>query len=216
MSKPNAVKPAAAKKGVAPAKTAAIKETVCGKLAYPGGFPVYLSRYLITGGPKPRAALRFYNGCEAVVTGVRFRLTEKDGEGKPIAEYSLERRGLFAERGCEFSVADVAVDPRCALLEAKLETVFSEPYEYDVDEDGATTVRYGVTEREPEYFFMRKPVYSVKKRRKKYIIISLIAVLAVTAAAGLTAWRLGIFGKAFPERAESAVTDTTYEFGERA
>ena len=179
----------------ADARVAASVEPIGERLPYPGGFPVYLSRYVILGGVAPRVAMRFFNASDILVTGLRFRLTEKDKDGKILAEYDLERFGLFAERGGEFAVTDALVNPECVLVEAKLEMVRSDNYEYAVGEDGDVTLRYGSTSMEPEIFFKERPTYSVKKRGVKYVIVSILAVILVTVAAGAAAWRMGILEK---------------------
>lgn len=193
-----------------PART----EPVAERLPYPGGFPVYLSRYVLFGGQRPRAALRFYNASDVFVTGVRFRLSELDSGGNVIGEHPVERRGLAAERGAEFAVADAAVSPACASVEAKLEAVFSEPYEYVAVGDGVS-VRYGTEEREKEYEFRKKPSYSVKKRKKRYVLISLAAVLGAVLAAFLAAWRAGLLDGVLPDgQSESGGTEITYVCGD--
>lgn len=161
-------------------------------LGYAGGFPVYLSRYVLFGGGRPRAAMRFYNGSDAVLTGVRFKVTEFDGADRIIAEYALERRGLNAEKGAEFSVADAAVRPECARLEVSVISAFSDPYEYVVGGDGAT-VRYGVGEEERDFYFEKSPSCKIRRRRKALVALSLIVVAAVALIAAAVCWRLGIF-----------------------
>lgn len=195
----NAVKPPA--NNAAAVKQPQFRAVTGEKLSYPGGFPVYLSRYVVFGGDKPRVALRFFNASDVLVTGLRFRLTEKDSSGRVIAEYSLERTGLFAERGCEFPVADAPVGAACAFVGVRLESVISAPYEYTVEGDGVKVV-YGTKEREPEYFFRKKAGYSVKKYRKTFIWVSIVSVLAAAMLAALTVWKTGVFDR-FSDR-ESA------------
>lgn len=209
---------ATAKPATATAKPAAKKpqtrtEPLCARLNYAGGFPVYLSRYVLTGGDKPRAAMRFFNASDIVVTGLRFRLYEKDASGKVIADYSLERTGLFAEQGEEFAVADTNISKACVSVEVKLESVISSPYEYVVKEDGVK-INYGAAEREPEYFFRKQSGYSVKKSRKKYTVISIAAVLAAVLLTAFTVWRLGVLDRFLPEDIYSAENNTTFVDGD--
>ncbi len=175
------------------------------RLTYPGGFPVYLARYVLFGGKEPRAALRFFNASEVLVTGLKFRLAEKDGEGNTIAEYPLERRGLFAERGSEFAVADVPVGRACVSVEVQVQSVLSEPYEYVVEKDGVR-LGYGVTPAEREYYFREKPTYSLSKRRKIYVAVALCAVLGSVLFAGVLAWRFGAFSDYLPEFPAAEIT----------
>lgn len=180
-----------------PSKNIAIKrgartEPLGERLDYPGGYPVYLARYVLFAGAQPRAAMRFYNGSDAVLTGLRFKVTEKDGDGRIIAEYTLERRGLNAEKGAEFAVADSAVSADCEFLEASVESAFSDPYEYVVD-GGGVSVRYGVSEEKKEFYFKNAPTCSVKKRKKILTVISLAAVIGAALIAAFAAWRTGVF-----------------------
>ncbi len=178
------------------------------RLDYPGGFPVYLARYVLFGGEKPHAAMRFYNGSDAYLTGVRFTVKERNDNGKVIAEYTLERRGLNAERGTEFAVADAAVSADCAYLEVALEAALSDPYEYIVDGDGVT-VRYGVRGEEERRYFNGKPACSVKKRKRALALLSVAAVICVTLCAALAAWRLGFFDKAAKNQTENTSISVT-------
>ncbi len=162
------------------------------RLDYPGGFPVYLARYVLFGGDTPHAAMRFYNGSDAVLTGIKFKVTEKDANGKIIAEYTLERRGLNVVSDSEFAVADCAVDSDCAALEVSLLAALSDPYEYIVVDDGVT-VRYGVEEENKEFYFKNKRSCSVKKYRKILSAISLAVIVIVAAVAAVTVWRSGFF-----------------------
>lgn len=163
------------------------------RLDYPGGFPVYLSRYVLFGGDSPRAAMRFYNGSEARLTGLRFTVTEKNADGKVVAEYPLERRGLNAERETEFSVPDTAVSEDCSFLEVAVTSAVSDPYEYVVEGDGVT-VRYGVGDEIKDYYFREKHTCTVRKRKRIFAIISAAAVAAAALAVSLVSWRLGAFG----------------------
>lgn len=177
-----------------------------GRLAYRGGFPVFASRYVLFGGDSPRAALRFYNGSDVLLTGLRFLVTETDGEGRTIAEYTLSRRGLNAESGTEFAVADFPVGADCVALEIKTQSAISEPYEYVVEDDGAS-VKYGVEEEKEEFYFRKKPTLSVKKRKRTLAVLSAAALLAVVLAAGCTAWRLGVFGGNLRQTSDGSDTD---------
>lgn len=178
------------------------------RLPYPGGFPVYLSRYVIMGGVNPRAALRFFNASDVLVTGIRFKLTERDKDGKAIAEYVLERSGLFAERGGEFAVTDVKVSENCVSVEARLTSIFSEKYEYAIDEKGEVTLGLGRSAADAEVCFKQKPICTVKKKGRKYILISLIAVIGITAAAGAVAWRIGVFDSAVSKTSDALGAQT--------
>lgn len=168
------------------------KEPIGERLPYPGGFPVYLSRYVLFGGEAPRIAMRFFNGSDILITGLRLRITEKDKNGAAIAEYPLERLGLFAEIGKEFSVPDSAVGAKCVAVDVQLEAVISDSYEYIVKQDGVQ-LRYGVEPREREFYFEKKPTYSVSKRKKKYIALAFLAVLGTVLLAWVLAWRVGAF-----------------------
>lgn len=179
------------------------------RLPYPGGFPVYLARYVLFRGDEPRAAFRFFNASEILITGIRFRVTEKDADGNVLLDYPLERRGLFAERGTEFSVADAAVGQACASVEVRVTAVLSDPYEYAVEKDGVR-LRYGTEERERERYFPAHPSYSVSKRKKRYIAIAFGAVLGAAVLAGALAWRFGVFGQA---RFDAETAQTAAEEG---
>lgn len=176
------------------AKTRRNKRTrpLGGRLVYRGGFPVFAARYVLFGGDTPRAAVRFYNGSDVLLTGLRFLVTEIDGDGKTIAEYTISRRGLNAESGAEFAVADFAVSVDCASLEIKTQSAISEPYEYVTDGD-SVHVKYGVEKEKEEFYFSKKPAHSVKKRKRTLAIIAAVALLVVVLAATCTAWRLGVF-----------------------
>ncbi len=166
------------------------------RLGYPGGFPVFLDRYVLFGGDEPRAALRFYNGSEACLTGVRFMLTERDKDDRIIAQYSLERRGLNAESGSEFAVADCAVDINCARIEVKLESALSDPYEYIAEGDGAV-VRYGIEEQKREYYFKKTNTCRIKKMKRRLGILSVVALTAFCIGVGLVAYRTKLLGEDF-------------------
>lgn len=168
------------------------KEPLGERLPYPGGFPVYLARYVLFGGETPRAAMRFFNASDVLVTGVRFRVTERDAKGRAIAEYPIERTGLFAERGGEFAVADIPVRLACTAIEVQVTSVLSDGYEYSVGEDGVR-LQYGVSPLEKEVYFEQKATYSISKRKKRYTILAFVAVLAAVIAAVGVAWRLGVF-----------------------
>lgn len=198
--------------GSKPAKEIKIKrapraEITGERLDYTGGFPVYLARYVLFPGDHPRAALRFYNGSDEILTGVRFRLIERDEEGNEISSYTLERRGINAESGAEFAVADASVSVGCAFVEAELEAAYSSPYEYVVEGDGVT-VRYGVGEEKREFYFRNAHTSKVKKRRKLLAVLSVLIVIVAAAVAGVTAWRTGLFGAMLPMPNEGATGAT--------
>lgn len=211
-----AAKPAAAAE--APAKQEKKQETVrtepiAARLPYPGGFPVYLARYVLFGGNRPRAAMRFFNASDILITGIRFRLTEKDGEGKVINEYPLERTKVFAESGGEFEVADAAVGAECVSLEARVESVISDGYEYIVEEDGVRLV-YGSREPERKFFFKEKPSASVSKRRKRYVLLAFLTVFGFALVAGALVWQLDIINKATSARTETYTVKEIPEYVE--
>lgn len=188
LDKQYAARPAPARP--APVAAGARRAPLGGRLPYPGGFPVYLARYVLFGGEKPRVAMRFFNASEILITGLRLQVEEKDASGKTIAEYPLERGGLFAERGTEFAVADAPVKAACTSVEVRVKAVLSDEYEYDVEGSGVQ-LRYGVTPREHEYYFEKKPVYSVSRRRKRYVLLAFLSVLGTVILAGLIVWRVG-------------------------
>lgn len=168
------------------------------ELNYPGGFPVYLARYVLFGGDKPRAALHFFNASDVLVTGLKFLLSEKNEYGEVIAEYNLERNSLYADRGSEFAVADVTVSAACASVEVKIEAVSSDAYEYVYDGE-AVSVRYGVySEKKHDYFFKKQPSYTVKKRRKRYVFISFFAVIGAAVITVAVSWKLGLLNGVLP------------------
>ncbi len=171
-------------------------EPVAVRLPYKGGFPVYPSRYVLCGTGERHAALRFFNASEIGVTGIRFRIVEKDGRGDLLADRVVERDGLFAESGKEFAVADVGVDYACASVEIEVQSVFSDEYEYVFGEDGVS-LKYGRTEKEAErkLGFVHRATYSVSKRRKRYVWIAVFAVFGIAVLAAALAWRFGFFGK---------------------
>lgn len=202
----------AKKRAVAPARAELRKKTrkepLAESLAYPGGFPVYLSRYVLFGGDKPHAALKFYNGGDLLITGLVFTLEERDADGRTLARYTVERQGLFAESGGEFSVADAPVSVGCAEISAELSAVYSGAYEYAVEGDGVS-VRLGERQTERKFTFKKKPAYKVKKRGKKYVVISLLAVLAVAVAVVGMSWRLGLLNDVLPDNMKYKSTQTT-------
>lgn len=171
-------------------------DPVAVRLPYKGGFPVYPSRYVLLGVAERRAALRFFNASDICVTGVRFRIVEKDGGGNVIADRIAERTGLFAESGKEFAVADVRVDYECAAVDVEVQSVFSGEYEYAFAKDGVE-LRYGYTpmESEQKLSFVPRATYSLSKRRKWYVAVAFFAVLGVAALSALLAWRFGFFKK---------------------
>ena len=162
-------------------------------LPYPGGFPVYLCKYVILADDSSRVAMRFFNAGDILVNGIRFVLTEKDKDGNAIASSTLERMGLFAERGTEFAVADALVSSDCVAVEVRISAIRSDVYEYVLDGEGNVTLRYGTSDKSAELYFKDERTYSVKKRGKGYILISIFAVLCLAAVAAVVAWRLGIF-----------------------
>lgn len=167
-------------------------ESVAARVPYRGGFPVFLARYVIFGEEKRRAALHFFNASEIGVTGVRYILTEKDADGNVLAEHALQYEGVYAERGTEFAVADVAVSRKCASVEARVTAALSDGYEYAV-EGNEVRVKYGISEREKEYVFLRRAGYKRSGKMKRMILFAFAAVLGLTAAAGAIAWRVGLF-----------------------
>ena len=170
------------------------KQTVAVRLPFEGGFPVYPSRYVILGVGERRAALRFFNASEICVTGIRFRIAEKDRDGNVTSDRIVERSGLYAESGKEFAVTDVGVDFECAAVDVEVRSVFSDEYEYVFGDDGVE-LHYGFTpmETEQKYSFVPSPIYSVTRRRKRYIAIAFFAVFGVAALAAALAWRFGFF-----------------------
>lgn len=193
---------------VLPAASAPERAPIGERLPYPGGFPVYLARYVILG-KEPRVAMRFFNASEVLVTGLRLRVTEKDAAGKTLAEYPLERYGLFAERGSEFAVADAPVCGECASVEVEVRSVVSDAYEYVAEGDGVR-LQYGVAPRGHEYYFERKATYSLSKRKKNYAIIAVIAVLGAALLAAGVAWRVGVFGNFGTETPPAETEETAY------
>lgn len=181
------------------------------RLDYPGGFPVYLARYVLFGGERPHAAVRFYNGSDAVLTGVRFSVCERDEDGRILAEYSLERRGLNAERGGEFSVADFSVSGNCAQIEARIESAFSDPYEYVICGDGAT-VKYGVRRAKREYYFKNSPATKVKRIRRRLAIASAAFVAAAALLAGVAAWKTGAFANSYTDGADTNLQNVSVTY----
>lgn len=167
-------------------------DTIARRLPYTGGFPVYLSRYVILGTAGRRAALRFFNASEIAITGIRFRLIERDGAGNVLAEHTLERSGLYSESGNEFAVNDAPVEYGCMAVEAKVEAVISDDYEYVVEEDGVR-LQYGTSKREKEIAFSKKPTYSRSRRRGRYLAIAIFSVLGFAVAAAGLAWRFGFY-----------------------
>lgn len=169
-------------------------EPVARRLFYRGGYPVYLARYVIFYGDESYAALRFFNASEIEITGIRFRLTEKDGEGSVLSEAVFEREGLFAETGREFSVADAPVSKDCALIEVAVEAIRSGDYEYLVEGE-SVKLRYGAEEKGSDATFRHASSYSRSKRYKKTVVFCLVSVLlAVGLAVGL-AFRFGFYSK---------------------
>lgn len=173
-----------------------MRESIAVRLPYKGGFPVYPSRYVLSGVSERHVALRFFNASEIGVTGIRFRIEERDEEGNILADRIVERTGLFAESGKEFAVADVGVDYACASVEIEVQSVFSDEYEYVFGEDGVS-LRYGHAEKGPErkLTFVPRATYSVSKRRKRYVGIAFFAVFGIAAVAAALAWRFGFFTK---------------------
>lgn len=191
------------KKQIKQGDPAAIKEvrqaaTSCygERLAYPGGFPVYCSRYAVIIRDVPKLVMRFFNASDVLVTGLRFSIVEKDKNGNVIEETKLERTGLFAERGTEFAVADAQVSKSCCAVEVKMESVISEDYEYLIDGEGRAALKYGASEEGGDFYFKNKPMCVVKKRRRLYVLLSLSAVIVATLVAVVVAYKLGIFKKA--------------------
>lgn len=168
------------------------REPLAERLPYPGGFPVYLARYVLFGGEEPRVAMRFFNASGILVTGLRLRVTEKDKDGNTIAEYPLERQGLFAERGTEFAVKDAPISYACTSVEVQVQAVISDGYEY-ISEENGVRLNYGLSPRERELYFKKNATYSVSKRRKRYIFIAFAAVLGAVLLTMCLAWRLGVF-----------------------
>lgn len=166
------------------------------KLPYPGGFPVYCSKYVIISDDSPRAALRFFNASDVVVTGLRFSLVEKDENGEVIDTLRIERNGLFSESSTEFSVCDAHVSANCVQIEVKIESVRSDEYEYIIGDEGEVTLKYGVDGERKDFYFKHKPSFSVKKRRRNYVFLSLLAVILATLVSVLMVWGLGVLDKA--------------------
>ncbi len=182
---------------------------IAAKLPYPGGFPVFLSRYVIFGNAKKRVALHFFNASEIEISGVRFYLVEKDEKGNELAVRPLERNGLAAERGGEFAVADVTVNRNCVAVEARMESVLSGSYEY-VFEDESVTLRYGARERGKEVGFRHKSTHSVSKKSDKYILAAFGLLLGFALLAMGLAWRFGFFKQAQPREAAAEGSVATY------
>ncbi len=189
-------------------------KTVAKRLPYPGGFPVYLSRYVLF--PEGcRVALRFFNASETEFTGVRFLLVEKGADGSEIASRTVERRGLSAERGREFSLPDEPVSEGCAEVEARLIAALSDGYEYCV-EGSEVILRYGeeAPPAEREISFTEPPSHSVSKRYKWVVLFSLCAVLGLALVAAGSAWFFGIFDSLLPQPDGAAETGTVTEYVE--
>ncbi len=182
-----------------------MSDVIAAKLPYPGGFPVFLSRYVIFGGSKKRVAMHFFNASEIEISGLRFYLVEKDEKGRELTVRPLERNGLSAERGTEFAVADVAVGRGCTAVEVRMESVLSGAYEYVFEEEGVS-LRYGAKERSKEVGFRHKPSYSVSKRSDKYILAAFGLLLGLAVAVLGISWWFGFFKQAQP-RGETAVAE---------
>lgn len=171
-------------------------EPIAVRLPYKGGFPVYPSRYVLLGVSDRRAALRFFNASDICVTGIRFRIVERDKEGSEIADRIVERSELFAESGKEFAVFDVSVDYECAAVEVEVLSVFSGEYEYVFHKDGVE-INYGFTPMtsEQKYTFVPRATYSLSKRRRWYVAVAFFAVFGFAALAAALSWRFGFFEK---------------------
>ncbi len=191
-------------------------ETVAVRLPFPGGFPVYPCRYVLFGGEERKVAIRFFNAGEVGVTGVRFRLKERDGDGNVLAERAIEREGLFAESGKEFAVADVAVSGDCAAVDVEVMAVFSDEYEYEFVK-GGVNLKYGhvpaPVQTERTLSFAPKPAYSASKRRKWYVWLAVAAVFVVAAGVAVIAWRLKFFDKIVELPTAEAETQIVAEIG---
>ncbi len=171
-----------------------MKAKIAERLPYPGGYPVFLSRYIISEGDRPCAVLRFANWSDILITGIRFSLAQRNAKGEEIARQTIEYRGLFAERGTEFPVPDVAVLVGCVAVETAVEAVFSDNYEYVV-EKGGVQLRYGGEKPgEPEPSFLRGATYKARKKKKIYVLVTFLTVLAAAAVILLIALSRGVFG----------------------
>ncbi len=163
------------------------------ELSYRGGLPVYLSRYVIFGGEGRHAALRFFNASEISATGIRYRLDELDAEGNVLFSRTLEQ-DIVAERGCEFGVYDADLADDCVSLEATVEAVYSGEYEYVASKDGIS-LRYGGARpaQKQEEAFLQNSKYSVSRKKRKYILYALVAILGITLLFAGVGIRFGIF-----------------------
>ncbi len=167
-----------------------MKVEATGHLSYPGGYPIFLSRFVVFGDEPRHVALRFVNASEIVMTGIRFVLIEKDEKGQELRRQTLEHRGLFVERGTEFPVPDATVSVRCMSVEAEVEAAFSDEYEYVVEGD-SVELRFGEsTQAEPEPVFLCEAKYKVRRSRGRSVFVTLFAVLALVASAFFLGWRL--------------------------
>ena len=163
------------------------------KLPYPGNFPVYCCKYVICRDASPSVALRFFNASDITVTGLRFTITQKDGDGNPIESVTMERLGLFAESSTEFAVADAPVSASCEEIDVCVNTVRSDDYEDIIDDSGQVTLSYGTNKLGKEFFFKEAPTYSVKKKRKGYTLLALGAVLGMVTVMLLVLMAMGVF-----------------------
>ena len=186
-----------------------IDETFAVRLPFPGGFPVYPCRYVLFGGVARKVAIRFFNAGDIGVTGVRFRLKERDADGNLLADRVTEREGLFAESGKEFAVADVPVHGDCAAVEIEVLAVFSDEYEYEFTKDGVN-LKYGhvpaPVKTERTLSFAPQATYSASKRRKRYVWLAIAAVFGVAACVAAMAWWFDFFDKT--EHISAAVAET--------
>lgn len=168
-----------------------MKAKTAERLPYVGGYPVFLSRYVITEGDKPCAVLRFANWSDIVITGIRFSFVQRNAKGEELSRQTLEYRDLFAECGTEFPVPDIAVLVGCAAVETAVEAVLSDNYEYVVEE-GGVRLRYGGEKpREAEPSFLRGATYKARKKKKIYVLMSLVLALLLAALAFAVAWSAG-------------------------
>lgn len=163
------------------------------KLPYTGGFPVYCCKYVIIRNAQPCVAMRFFNASDVLVTGLRFTITQKNGEGETLSVTTVERNGLFVERSTEFAVADATVSEKCVTVEVRVNAIKSDSYEYVIDDKGEVTLKYGTSDLDAGFYFKNTPGYSVKRRHKGYIFLSVLAVLGFTAIALLVVWQMGGF-----------------------
>lgn len=179
------------------------------RLNYHSGFPVFLSRYVLIADPPRRVALHFFNAGDVIITGLKYTVREKNEAGEEICVTSYEQRGLFAELGREFAVPDARVGKECVSVEASVTAVISDDYEYVVEGD-SVSLRYGATseQKQDEPTFLHNPKYKARRKRKQYVWVSILSVLAFAVIAVLLAWRLNVITMIERVKADNGTAET--------